>query len=91
MKNGYDSHSGYSKITSRDSQYSATYKGSEIGMDAPTVGNVDVRDKSGKAIYSSNSTAEIQFSGDSKYFIHRRKLNDSKFVKIELPSGREVQ
>jgi hypothetical protein len=90
MKSGFDSHAGYSKITSRDGQYIATYSGSEIGMDAPTIGNVEVRDKVGTPIYSSNSTPEIQFSGDSKYFIHRRKLGDSKLVKIELPSGREV-
>jgi hypothetical protein len=89
MKN-FDSHSGYSKIISNNGEYIAVYSGSEIGMGAPTMGNVEVKSKSGKPIYSSHSSSEIQFSGDSKYFIHRRRIADSRLVKIELPSGREI-
>ena len=90
LKKNVDLRATHLKLSSPDGEYVATYNGSEIGMDAPTVGHVDVRDKKGRPIYSASSTPEIQFSGDSKTLIHRSRIGGD-LVHVELPSGREIK
>lgn len=81
-------------LWSPDQTWQARFQGLEVGMGAPCSGQVSLKDRTGRRVYTAPSWAEACFSDDSQYFIHRKASTQGNrgyavTVVVHCESGRE--